>query len=145
MTTPTSNLCLEDYLCINLTHASHNLHITGDKDAEFLIVSPYDERDHQLDLSTVDTGCQLLAKVLVSMSSSREDYATAPYAEIFNFGELADSLRELVTESNFKWTEKDFYVVVFRSQIPQTTVYSDLGNLDKAAHAEAMQSGGFLK
>jgi translation initiation factor 3 subunit H len=35
--------------------------------------------------------------------------------------------------------------VVFRSQIPPTTVYADLGALDKAAHEEATKSGGFLK
>lgn len=38
-----------------------------------------------------------------------------------------------------------FYIVVFRSRIPPTTVYADLGVLDKAAHAEATKSGGFLK
>lgn len=32
-----------------------------------------------------------------------------------------------------------------RSQISPTTDYSHLGALDKAAHAEAVQSGGFLK
>jgi hypothetical protein len=35
--------------------------------------------------------------------------------------------------------------VVFRSRIPPTTDYAHLGELDKAAHAEAMASGGFLK
>lgn len=79
------------------------------------------------------------------MKSLREDYATASYGDTFNFSELAESLRTLVTESKFDWKQKDFYIVVFRSQIPPSTVYADLGVLDQAAHKEATQSGGFLK
>jgi hypothetical protein len=126
-------------------HASSNTSNTEEDSQNFLTVSPYDERPHQLDLRTVDYSCQLLAKVMVNMRSLREDYATAPYDKIFNFSELAETLRTLVSETGFEWREKDFYIVVFRSQIPPTTVYSDLGTLDKAAHQEATKSGGFLK
>lgn len=49
-----------------------------------LIVSPYEEEAHRLDLRTVDTANQLLAKALVGLKCLRDDYATAPYVEIFN-------------------------------------------------------------
>lgn len=55
------------------------------------------------------------------------------------------TVKETAAASNFTWKENFFYIVVFRSQIPPTTIYEDLGALDKAAHEEATQSGGFLK
>jgi hypothetical protein len=110
-----------------------------------LVVSPYDEEPHLLDLRTLDIPNQLLAKALVGLACLRDDYATAPYVEIFNWSEVIDSLKELSVNSGFDWKETVFYIVVFRSRIPPTTVYSDLGILDKAAHAEATKSGGFLK
>jgi hypothetical protein len=115
----------------------------GDK--EFLVISPYIETPHLLDLSTVEPQAQLLAMALTGLKSVREDYATAPYGEIFNWSEVMATLRQLCTAKNQSWTEQNFYIVVFRSQIPPTTDYSHLGVLDKAAHAEAMKSGGFLK
>jgi len=79
------------------------------------------------------------------MKNTREDYATAPYPDTFNWNEVIDSLCALARDRNYHWKETSFFVVAFRSQIPPTTVYSDLGVLDKAAHAEATASGGFLK
>jgi hypothetical protein len=117
---------------------------TDDKE-NFLVVSPYDERPHLLDLRTVDISCQLLARALVGMKALRIDYATAPYASTFNFSEIVNAVRSLAANSNYEWKESHFYIVVFRSQIPPTTVYADLGVLDKAAHEEATKSGGFLK
>lgn len=49
-----------------------------------LVVSPYEDEAHLLDLRTVDTANQLLAKALVGLKCLRDDYATAPYVEIFN-------------------------------------------------------------
>ncbi|KAE9376754.1 hypothetical protein N431DRAFT_401137 [Stipitochalara longipes BDJ] len=112
---------------------------------DFLVVSAYEERPHLLDLKTLDTSNQLLAQALVCMKNSREDYATADYEKSFNWSEIVSSLREIAVASNIEWKEAAFYIVVFRSQIPPTTAYSDLGVLDKPAHAEAMKSGGFLK
>lgn len=117
----------------------------NNKDGSLLVVSPYDERPHLLDLETLDTANQLLARALVGMKCLREDYATAPYVDNFNWSEIVDSVHKLAELSDFKWAENSFYIVVFRSQIPPTTVYADLGVLDKAAHAEATESGGFLK
>ena len=114
-------------------------------DENLLVVSPYDELPHLLDLRTVDTANQLLAKALIGLKCLREDYATAPYVETFNWSQVIQSVKDLASSSNFTWKEQAFYIVVFRSQIPPTTVYADLGVFDKAAHAEATKSGGFLK
>jgi len=112
---------------------------------DFLVISPYIETPHLLDLSTVEPQAQLLAVALTRLKSVREDYATAPYEQIFNWSEVIATLRQLCAIKEQTWTEQIFYIVVFRSQIPPTTDYSHLGVLDKAAHAEAMKSGGFLK
>jgi len=112
---------------------------------ELLVISPYIETSHLLDLSTVEPQAQLLAIALTGLKSVREDYATAPYGQIFNWSEVIATLHQLCAAKEQTWTEQIFYIVVFRSQIPPTTDYSHLGVLDKAAHAEAMKSGGFLK
>ncbi|PMD48718.1 hypothetical protein L207DRAFT_505762 [Hyaloscypha variabilis F] len=119
--------------------------LADSNESDFLVVSEYGEHPHLLDLKTLDTSNQLLAKALVCMRNLREDYATAEYEESFNWSEIVDSLREIAAASHIEWKEAAFYIVVFRSQIPPTTAYSDLGVLDKPAHAEAMKSGGFLK
>lgn len=116
-----------------------------DTDKNLLVVSPYDEKPHLLDLRTLDVPNQLLAKALVILKCLREDYATAPYVEIFNWAEVVDAVRYLLKEIKFEWMETSFYIVVFRSRIPPTTGYADLHALDKDAHAEATKSGGFLK
>lgn len=115
------------------------------EEPRYLVVSPYTDAEHLLDLQTVDTENQLLALALVRMRHLRDDYATAPYLDTFNWDEVIESLRALALERGHFWKETSFYVVAFRSQIPPTTVYADLGVLDKAAHAEATASGGFLK
>jgi hypothetical protein len=121
-------------------------HTTEDVDpSRFLVTSPYTELAHQLDLHSVNEENGLLALALVKMNNTREDYATAPYLDTFNWDEVIENLRALARTRNHQWRETSFYIVAFRSQIPPTTVYADLGVLDKAAHAEAVASGGFLK
>ncbi|KAF7868649.1 hypothetical protein EAF04_005180 [Stromatinia cepivora] len=135
---------LESSISLKVPVFDSKTHSSSDR---YLVVSPYDEKPHLLDLGTLDTPNQLLARALVGLKCLREDYATAPYIETFNWQEIIDSLRELAKTFNHKWEEESFYIVVFRSQVPPETVahYSDLGVLDKAAHAEATESGGFLK
>lgn len=112
----------------------------------YLIVSPYHEQEHLLDLESLEhVEQQLLALSLTKLKCLRDDYATAPYIETFNWDDVIGTLRTLAQEANHSWKETSFYVVAFRSQIPPTTVYAELGTLDKAAHAEATASGGFLK
>jgi hypothetical protein len=114
-------------------------------EGRFIVQSPYTDQDHLLDLNTLDHENALLATALAKLESIRDDYATAPYAESFNWPVVIEELRRLVKESGVGFKETSFYVVAFRSQIKPSTDYSHLGELDKAAHAEAVASGGFLK
>lgn len=135
----------ESATTVSVKETASSSQSTNGKNENLLIVSPYDEEPHLLDLRTLDTANQLLAKALTGLKCLRDDYATAPYVEIFNWSEIIESLRKQAEVANYDWKENFFYIVVFRSQIPPTTVYADLGVLDKAAHAEATKSGGFLK
>jgi hypothetical protein len=118
---------------------------SGDEQANYLVVSPYVEQEHLLDLRSLDAENGLLAQALVLMKNLRPDYATAPYLQTFNWTEIMGELERLTRDAGHNWKETSFYIVAFRSQIPPTTVYAELGALDKAAHAEATASGGFLK
>lgn len=110
-----------------------------------IVQSPYVDREHLLDLDTLDNENALFSLALSRLQATRPDYATAPYAESFNWPEVIEELREVVRVSGKGFNETSFYIVAFRSQIKPSTDYSHLGELDKAAHAEAIASGGFLK
>ncbi|KAG6014117.1 hypothetical protein E4U54_005812 [Claviceps lovelessii] len=126
--------------------AISDLQNAGTSDEErFIIQSPYTDREHLLDLQTLDNENALLSRALSRLQAVREDYATASYTESFNWSEVISDLRQLVKKSGKEFKETSFYIVAFRSQIKPSTVYSHLGELDKAAHAEAIASGGFLK
>lgn len=112
---------------------------------DLLVISPYTERQHLLDLKSLDVESAILAQALVHMNCLRPDYATAPYIDTFNWEEVIEQVKRLAQQKKHTWKESFFFVVAFRSQIPPTTVYEDLGALDKAAHAEATATGGFLK
>ncbi|KAK1969662.1 hypothetical protein LY78DRAFT_334327 [Colletotrichum sublineola] len=111
----------------------------------FLVHSPYTGPEHLLDLDTLDDENALLARALSRMECLRADYATADYVESFNWEDVMSELKSLIQSTGKKFKETSFYIVAFRSTIPPSTVYEDLGILDKAAHAEANQVGGFLK
>lgn len=113
--------------------------------SRYLTVSPYTEQDHLLDLDTLDTENQILAEALVVMKPMRDDYATGSYLESFNWAEVMHRARRLTVARGHDFKRTSWYIVAFRSQIKPTTEYPDLGMLDKAAHAEATASGGFLK
>ncbi|KAI0106499.1 hypothetical protein GGR51DRAFT_172768 [Nemania sp. FL0031] len=110
-----------------------------------LVISPYTAREHLLDLRTLDMENAILAQALVYLKCLRPDYATAPYIDTFNWTEVIDQVKRLAQQKGHSWKASSFFIVAFRSQIPPTTVYEDLGALDKAAHIEATASGGFLK
>lgn len=111
----------------------------------YLVASPYTEPEHLLDMESLDTESQLLSEALQGMRAVTAEYATKPYVDAFNWDEVIDRVRELASARQHSFKETSWYIVAFRSQIKPTTVYPDLGALDKAAHAEAMASGGFLK
>ncbi|KAF7564119.1 hypothetical protein G7046_g66 [Stylonectria norvegica] len=114
-------------------------------DGRHLIQSPYSEKEHQLDLETLDHENALLARGLTKLQALREDYATASYLESFNWPQVIEEVKRLAEQSGKPFKETSFYIVAFRSQIKPSTEYAHLGRLDKAAHAEAVASGGFLK
>ncbi|KAK5988956.1 UPF0643 protein PB2B2.08 [Cladobotryum mycophilum] len=111
----------------------------------FIVQSPYSEKEHLLDLETLDHETAILSKALRSLTAVRDDYATALYTESFNWTEVLDQVKRLSQESGKTFKEKSYYIVAFRSQIKPSTDYGHLGDLDKAAHAEAIASGGFLR
>lgn len=111
----------------------------------YIVASPYTEKEHLLDLESVDAENRLLALALTRFRCLRPDYATAPYPETFNWTEIVETVKALAMARTHRWRETSFFIVAFRSQIPPTTIYAELGTLDKAAHAEATASGGFLK
>ncbi|KAF4122951.1 hypothetical protein GMORB2_6499, partial [Geosmithia morbida] len=117
---------------------------TGSKS---IVQSPYTEPDHLLHLDTLDHENALLAQALSLLRATRDDYATAPYTESFNWDEVKAELARLARESGTPFRETFFYIVAFRSQVKASTNAdsSHLEALDKAAHAEAIASGGFLK
>ena len=112
---------------------------------ELLVNSPYTSQRHLLRLGSIGKPQQLLAKALTVMTPLLEDYATASYADSFNWSLVAKNLKSLVETQNYAWKRQSFYIVVFRSRVPQTTDRSYLAALDKRSHAEAMESGGLLK
>jgi len=115
------------------------------QNTRYLIASPYTDAEHLLDLESLNTESQLLSEALQKMRAVIEDYSTRPYLDSFNWTEVVDHVRELAAARHHTFRETSWYIVAFRSQIKSTAVYPDLGALDKAAHAEAMASGGFLK
>lgn len=125
--------------------AISNLESDALNDERFFVQSPYVDKEHLLDLQTLDNENALLTQALSRLQAVREDYATASYTESFNWSEVLDELKQLVAKSGKQFKETSFYIVAFRSQIKPSTDYSHLGELDKAAHAEAIASGGFLK
>jgi hypothetical protein len=110
-----------------------------------LIASPYNDELHLLDLARLDTPDQLLAKALTIMKPIRDDYATAPYLDAFNWQTMVDFLRDLAAAENHRWKKRKFYVVTFRSQLFPDADLPRLHDLDAHSHQEAMASGGLLK
>ncbi|RMZ83163.1 hypothetical protein DV738_g1152, partial [Chaetothyriales sp. CBS 135597] len=119
-------------------------HITSKSDHR-LIVSPYNSSLHLLDLERYDHATRLLAKALTILKPIRDGYATEPFLESFNFGEVFSLLRKLVRIEGHCWQQQEFYVVTFRSQLKPNADSNRLFDLDSYSHAEAMASGGLLK
>ena len=111
----------------------------------FIITSPYTEPSHQLDLSTLDAENALFARALRRLRRVRDDYATADYLDSFNWDEVLDGELRSLAEAAGGFRETSFFIVAFRSRVPASTTYADLGVLDKLAHEEAVACGGFLK
>lgn len=119
--------------------------IAASGEEALLVNSPYTSQDHLLHLGSVGKPQRLLAKALTVMAPLRDDYATAPYSDAFNWSSVINALKALVGAESYAWKDQSYYIVVFRSQVPPSTNRSHLAALDKRSHAEAMESGGLLK
>jgi hypothetical protein len=114
---------------------------------DLLQASPYSDRSHLLDLTTLDKPLQLFAEALTGMRWIKQEFATEPYDKAFNWDSILDIFsRTIRAEQLDSMPEKlEFYVIVFRSRVNQHADRHLLGQLDKAAHLEAVESGGLLK
>ncbi|KAH8693191.1 hypothetical protein BGW36DRAFT_302050 [Talaromyces proteolyticus] len=110
-----------------------------------LIASPYNEPLNLLDLKRLDTPNQLFAKALTIFKPIRDDYATAPYVESFNWQGVVDFLRDLSAAEGNRWKKQAFYLVSFRSKLHPVIDDQRLHDLDYYSHQEAIASGGLLK
>ncbi|EXJ88545.1 hypothetical protein A1O1_05475 [Capronia coronata CBS 617.96] len=111
----------------------------------WLTVSPYLERDHQLDLESIDTPNRLLALALRQLQPATTEYAKVRYDEALDWRNIMSTLRILVATEGYRWTRHSFYVVEFRSKLKQNVDVDLLFKLDKESHVEATKSGGLLK
>lgn len=112
-----------------------------------LQASPYSDHTHLLDLTTLDKPLQLFAEALTGMRPITQDYATAPYRTAFNWDSVVDVFsRTLRAEHpDERLDVLHFYVIVFRSRVNKNADRQLLGELDKAAHLEAVEAGKLLK
>jgi len=123
--------------------------------SRLLVASPYTDENHLLDLNSLDAPHALLAEALTGMTNVTDDYAVAPYPVAFNWDRILADLRLLVSAWNndrpsdvtspWIFPKTEFYVIVFRSQLPLGLDRSHLFALDKEAHREAVQAGQLLK
>lgn len=112
---------------------------------DLLVSSPYTTAPHLLDLRTLDLPNQLLARALTILTPIRDDYATAPYLDAFNWTAVFEYLHDLTETAGYHWTRQTFYVVAFRSILNPDVDGEWLGALDAHSHREATESGGLLK
>ncbi|KAF1821454.1 uncharacterized protein K489DRAFT_298797, partial [Dissoconium aciculare CBS 342.82] len=110
-----------------------------------LISSPYPDLENQLHLPDLDLPYRLFAFALTALHSTREDYATAPYLESFNWSQVFSLLQALCHRTDHTWRRTEFYVVIFRSKLKAIIDRERLGLLDQKSHEEACASGGLLK
>lgn len=113
--------------------------------SRWLIASPYLEREHHLNLDTVDTPYQLLAQALTSLAPATSSYAVTPYSICLNWPDVFSNLKFLSVHNGYSWRRTEFYVVEFRSKLKAKIDNQLLFKLDKESHREATASGGLLK
>lgn len=121
-----------------------NVNPSTDADTR-LISSPYNQTAHLLDLNHLDTQNRLLSLALASFKPIRDDYATAPYLDSFNWQEVFDLVKAYSQAEGHVWTAQSFYVVEFRSVLKPGVDQDRLHALDAYSHQEATTSGGLLK
>ncbi|KAK6495350.1 hypothetical protein TWF481_003374 [Arthrobotrys musiformis] len=119
--------------------------LSGRLSGDLLVASPYTEKNHLLDLTTLSRPNQLLAKALTIMNATSGNYANVSYEKAFNWGEILIALQKLSKKEGYAFPRSEFYVIVFRSRLPFDANREHLGKLDEDAHEEAVVSGQLLK
>lgn len=114
---------------------------------DLLQASPYSDREHLLDLTTLSEPLQLFAEALTAMRWITPEFVTAPYHQAFNWDSITDIFSRAMRAERpgEKLESLHFYVIVFRSRVNKHADRQLLGELDKAAHLEAVEGGGLLK
>lgn len=117
------------------------------QEPDYLQTSPYSEEAHFLDLNTITKPHKLMAQALTTMRELSEQYATTAYKEAFNWQEIVDRLKKLsdAEGADYVFPATSFYVIVFRSRVPQGVDWDTLIEMDAVAHREAVASGWLLK
>jgi hypothetical protein len=138
-------LCFSPYQGVNTVSSTADSDQDPEAEAQLLITSPYNSPLHLLNLQTLDQHSRLLAQALTILRPVRADYATAPYADSFNWPSVFAFLRDLSTGEGYTWSRTKFYVVVFRSTLLEGADADRLHELDARSHQEAVASGGLLK
>ncbi|RPD78049.1 hypothetical protein L226DRAFT_550950 [Lentinus tigrinus ALCF2SS1-7] len=85
-------------------------------------------------LPSIDPASLSLHRALHNFRPVTEEYATVPYSEAFNWGEL-----ELPEDD-----EREWYCVAFRSKRKEGSDGGPLYDADKKAHEEAVSNGGLI-
>ncbi|KAK6356450.1 hypothetical protein TWF718_000809 [Orbilia javanica] len=119
--------------------------LSGRLSGNLLVASPYTDKEHLLDLTTLARPHQLLAKALTIMNAKTGEYAVEPYHEAFNWDEILIALQKLSKQEDYVFPRSEFYIIVFRSRLPFDADRQHLGKLDEDAHIEAVESGQLLK
>lgn len=119
--------------------------LSGRLSDNLLVASPYTDKEHLLDLTTLARPHQLFAKALTIMNAKTGEYAIEPYYEAFNWDEILIALQKLSKREDYVFPRSEFYIIVFRSKLPFDADRQHLGKLDQDAHVEAVESGQLLK
>lgn len=112
--------------------------------------SPYEEKEHWLDLSKEEMNYQIIALALQSFSPVTNKYAFEEYEKAFNISEIVRLVKTYSKELSYHFQRTTVYVIAFRSILFEEVRKSSekrqvLADVDKASHLEANESGGLLK
>lgn len=114
-----------------------------------IVSSPYIERDHLLQLSTLQPEYQATALALQAFRATSPKYAVENYLASFNVSEVVTQIRDQAKQMRITIPHQ-IYVIAFRSILkPEIRADAEkiklLYEADKQSHAEANLLGGLLK
>ncbi|KAK6461223.1 hypothetical protein DFJ63DRAFT_218971 [Scheffersomyces coipomensis] len=112
--------------------------------------SPYHEKSHWLDLTTIPQNYQIVSLALQSFHPIIPNYAFETYYESFNIEQIVELSKQYSKDLDYTFPKTEIYVIAFRSILHepvQTSIEKRqfLGKIDKESHLEATESGGLIK